>query len=97
MAGRNGPSAAAQRISFATSYRAQKGVPPASARFYEQAMIRERTWQRPKLTPEQKALIIKLVESGEQKAADVARSFRVSKATVFRILDEHRQKALAPK
>jgi DNA invertase Pin-like site-specific DNA recombinase len=76
---------------------------------FERAMIRERTRQglayaraqgrkggrRSKLTPEQKALIIKLVDSGEQKASDVARSFRISGATVSRLLAEHRQKMLA--
>lgn len=75
---------------------------------FERAMIRERTRQglafaqsqgrkggrRFKLTPEQRALIVKLVDSGEQTAADTARSFRVSKATVSRLLAEHRQKVL---
>lgn len=73
---------------------------------FEREMIRERTRQgleyarsqgrkggrRPKLTREQKALIVKLVDSGEQKAADAARAFKVSEATVSRILAEHRQK-----
>lgn len=74
---------------------------------FERAMIRERTKQgleyarsqgrkggrRPKLTQEQRKLIVRLVDSGEQKAADVARTFKVSEATVSRILSEHRQKA----
>jgi DNA invertase Pin-like site-specific DNA recombinase len=72
-------------------------------------MIRERTRQgleyaraqgrkggrRPKLTKEQKALIVELIESGQRRAADVARSFRVSEATISRLLAEHRQKTLA--
>jgi DNA invertase Pin-like site-specific DNA recombinase len=76
---------------------------------FERAMIRERTRQgleyartqgrtggrRSKLTPEQRVLIIDLVDSKKQKAADVARSFRVSEATVSRLLAEHRQKTLS--
>jgi DNA invertase Pin-like site-specific DNA recombinase len=76
---------------------------------FERAMIRERTRQgleyaraqgrkggrRPKLTKEQKALIVELIESGQRRAADVARSFRVSEATISRLLAEHRQKTLA--
>ena len=76
---------------------------------FERAMIRERTRQgldyarsqgrkggrRPKLTKEQKEIIIQLVDSGEKKAADTARSFNVSKATVSRILAEHRSKTVS--
>jgi DNA invertase Pin-like site-specific DNA recombinase len=76
---------------------------------FERAMIRERTRQgldyarsqgrtggrRPKLTPEQKEIIIRLVDNGEKKAADVARTFHVSKATVSRILAEHRSKTVS--
>lgn len=76
---------------------------------FERAMIRERTRQgldyarsqgrtggrRPKLTPEQKEIIIRLVDNGEKKAADVARTFSVSKATVSRILAEHRNKIIS--
>lgn len=75
---------------------------------FERAMIRERTKQgleyarsqgrkggrRQTLTPAQKELIIKLVDSGEQKASDAARHFRVSQSTISRILAEHRQKTL---
>jgi DNA invertase Pin-like site-specific DNA recombinase len=78
---------------------------------FERAMIRERTRQglayarsqgrtggrRAKLSPEQKALIVNLVDSGEMKAAEAARSFKVSEATVSRLLSEHRQKVLAQK
>jgi DNA invertase Pin-like site-specific DNA recombinase len=78
---------------------------------FERAMIRERTRQgleyakskgitggrRSKLTPDQAELIVKLVDSGEKKAADLARSFRVSEATVSRLIAKHRQKALAVK
>lgn len=74
---------------------------------FERAMIRERTRQgleyaqsqgrkggrRHKLTPAQRALIVRLVDSGEQKAADAARSFKVSEATISRILSEHRQES----
>lgn len=76
---------------------------------FERAMIKERTRQgldyarsqgrtggrRPKLTPEQKEIIIRLVDNGEKKAADVARTFHVSKATVSRILAEHRNKVVS--
>lgn len=76
---------------------------------FERAMIRERTRQgldyarsqgrtggrRPKLTPEQKEIIIRLVDNGEKKAAEAARTFSVSKATVSRILAEHRSKAVS--
>lgn len=78
---------------------------------FERSMIRERTrrgleyartqgrkgGRRPKLTQEQQALIIRLVNNGEQKAADVARSFKVSEATVSRVLAKHRQKKLGGK
>jgi DNA invertase Pin-like site-specific DNA recombinase len=78
---------------------------------FERAMIRERTRQGleyaraqgrrggrpPKLSKEQKALIVELVDGKRQKAADVARSFRVSEATVSRLLAEHRQKTLSSK
>ena len=78
---------------------------------YERAMIRERTKQgldyarsqgrkggrRPKLTQEQRELIVRLVDGGEMKAADAARSFKVSKPTISRILEEHRQKKIGGK
>lgn len=78
---------------------------------FERSMIRERTrrgleyarsqgrkgGRRSKTTAEQRALIVRLVDGGEQKAADVARSFRISEATVSRILAEHRQKATGGK
>jgi DNA invertase Pin-like site-specific DNA recombinase len=78
---------------------------------FERAMIRERTRQgleyakskgitggrRFKLTPDQAELIVRLVDSGERKAADLARSFQVSEATVSRLIARHRQKALASK
>jgi DNA invertase Pin-like site-specific DNA recombinase len=78
---------------------------------FERAMIRERTRQglafaktqgrtggrRFKLTPDQQALIVKLVDGGEQTAADAARSFRVSEATVSRLIARHRQKTLSNK
>lgn len=78
---------------------------------FERAMIRERTRQgldyarsqgrkggrRPKLTQEQRELIVRLVDGGEMKAADAARSFKVSKPTISRILEEHRQKKIGGK
>lgn len=67
---------------------------------FERAMIRERTragleqarsegrvgGRRPKLTPQQQAEIREAVQSGRRTAADCARLFAVSPATVSRIL-----------
>jgi DNA invertase Pin-like site-specific DNA recombinase len=62
-------------------------------------MVRERTWaglqaarsrgrkggRRPKLSPEQKAEILDMLASGRRTAADIARLFRVHRATISRV------------
>src|SRR3954451_16366669 len=67
---------------------------------FERAMLRERTkigidsarskgrigGRRPKLTQQQQAEIVKMVNRGERTAADLARLFNVHPATVSRIL-----------
>ena len=71
---------------------------------FERAMVRERTraglqaarsrgrkgGRRPKLSPEQKAEILDMLASGRRTAADVARLFRVHRATVSRVAAEAR-------
>ncbi len=72
---------------------------------FERAMLRERTraglesarkegrigGRRPKLSPEQRAEIVRLVGSGEKTAAEAARLFRIDPATVSRLLTRERQ------
>jgi DNA invertase Pin-like site-specific DNA recombinase len=67
---------------------------------FERAMLRERTraglesarregrvgGHRPKLSPEQRTEIIRMVSSGERTAADAARLFKVHPATVLRLM-----------
>lgn len=67
---------------------------------FERAMIRERTkagletaraagrigGRRPKLTPMQEQEIISMLKSGNKKAADVARLFKVHPATISRLI-----------
>ena len=71
---------------------------------FERAMVRERTraglraaaargrkWGRqPKLTPEQKAEILDGLGSGRRSAADLARLFRVHRATISRLAAQKR-------
>ena len=72
---------------------------------FERAMIRERTGaglaaaraegrvggRRPKLTPDQRADVVENVTSGRRSAAQMARLYKVSEATVSRILAAARQ------
>ena len=72
---------------------------------FEREMIRERTkvgldharsegrigGRKPALTRRQEAEVVDMVESGRATAADAARLFEVSRATVSRILARHRQ------
>ena len=72
---------------------------------FERAMIRERTGaglaaaraegriggRRPKLTPDQRADVVENVTSGRRSAAQMARLYKVSEATVSRILADARQ------
>jgi DNA invertase Pin-like site-specific DNA recombinase len=74
---------------------------------FERAMIRERTQaglvaarargriggRRPKLSPQQQAAIIDMVQAGRQSQADAARLFRVHPATVSRLVAAHRPQA----
>ena len=67
---------------------------------FEREMLRERTrsglaaarkegrvgGRRPKLSPEQRKEILRLVSSGEKTAADAARLFSVSPSTISRLL-----------
>ncbi|MCB4821248.1 recombinase family protein [Roseicella aerolata] len=76
---------------------------------FERAMIRERTraglaaaaalgrkgGRRPKLNSEQRAMVVRLVESGQKTAAEVARLFAVDPATVSRLLAVARHTASA--
>ena len=71
---------------------------------FERAMIRERTsaglaqarkegrvgGRRPKLNPTQRADVIENVQSGRKSAAQMARLYGVSEATVSRILSAAR-------
>ena len=71
---------------------------------FERAMVRERTQaglqaarrrgrkggRRPKLSPEQKAEILAMLASGRRTAADIARIFRVHRATIGRVAAEAR-------
>ena len=71
---------------------------------FERAMIRERTrrgleyaktqgrhgGRKPKLSPSQQETILKLIHSGEKSGADAARLFKVSKATISRIITQNR-------
>jgi DNA invertase Pin-like site-specific DNA recombinase len=66
---------------------------------FERAMVRERTraglqaarsrgrkgGRRPKLSPEQKAEVLDMLASGRRTAADIARLFRVHRATISRV------------
>ena len=72
---------------------------------FERAMIRERTGaglaaaraegrvggRRPKLTPDQRADVVENVRSGRRSAAQMARLYKVSEATVSRVLASARQ------
>ena len=74
---------------------------------FEREMIRERTrhglaharqagrqiGRRPSLTGEQRAKIIAEIEAGTGSTASMATLFRVSKATVKRVMQRHRQVA----
>jgi DNA invertase Pin-like site-specific DNA recombinase len=71
---------------------------------FERAMVRERTraglqaarsrgrkgGRRPKLSPEQKAEILDMLASGRRTAAEIARLFRVHRATISRVAAEAR-------
>ena len=71
---------------------------------FERAMLRERTkagldsarqegrigGRRPKLTPQQRAEISRMVSKGEKTAADAARLFKIHPATVCRLLSQAR-------
>jgi DNA invertase Pin-like site-specific DNA recombinase len=71
---------------------------------FERAMVRERTraglraaaargrkgGRQPKLTPEQKAEILDGLGSGRRSAADLARLFRVHRATISRLAAQKR-------
>src|SRR4051812_32454404 len=71
---------------------------------FERAMVRERTraglkaaaargrkgGRQPKLTPEQKAEILDGLGSGRKSAADLARLFRVHRATISRLATQAR-------
>jgi DNA invertase Pin-like site-specific DNA recombinase len=71
---------------------------------FERAMVRERTQaglqaarsrgrkggRRPKLTPEQKAEILDMLEAGRKTAAEIGRIFRVHRATISRAAAEAR-------
>jgi DNA invertase Pin-like site-specific DNA recombinase len=71
---------------------------------FERAMVRERTraglraagsrgrkgGRRPKLSPEQKAEILDMLATGHRTAAEVARLFRVHRATISRVAAEAR-------
>jgi DNA invertase Pin-like site-specific DNA recombinase len=71
---------------------------------FERAMVRERTraglkaaaargrkgGRQPKLTPEQKAEILDGLGSGRKSAADLARLFRVHRATISRLAAQMR-------
>ncbi len=46
----------------------------------------------PKLSPKEQKRILKLVQSGERSAADVARMFKIHPSTVGRIVDRQRKK-----
>ena len=52
---------------------------------------RRRGGRRPKLTPEQQAEVIENVLSGRQSAARMARFFRVSEATISRLVSAARR------
>jgi DNA invertase Pin-like site-specific DNA recombinase len=71
---------------------------------FERAMLRERTkaglesarqsgrigGRRPKLSPQQRAEITRMVSRGEKTAADAARLFKIHPATVARLLSRTR-------
>ena len=75
---------------------------------FERAMMRERTraglqaarsrgrkgGRRPKLSPEQKAEILEMLASGRRAAAEIARLFRVHRATISRLATEARTACL---
>ena len=77
---------------------------------FERAMIRERTsaglaaaraegrigGRRPKLTPAQRADVVENVASGRRSAAQMARLYKVSEATISRILAAARAAGIAP-
>jgi DNA invertase Pin-like site-specific DNA recombinase len=46
--------------------------------------------RRPKLTPQQRAEIIRMISKGQRTAADAARLFSVHPATVSRLLSQTR-------
>lgn len=70
---------------------------------FERAMIKERTraglaaaaaqgrkgGRRPKLSREQRALVVQLIESGEKTSAEAARVFGVHPSTISRLLVDH--------
>ncbi len=74
---------------------------------FERAMIRERTragletarsqgrigGRRPKLTKQQHAEIIEMVNSGRKTASEAARIFKVHPATISRLLMQMHQKS----
>jgi DNA invertase Pin-like site-specific DNA recombinase len=78
---------------------------------FERAMLRERTkagleaarrdgrigGRRPKLTPQQRAEIIRMISKGQRTAADAARLFSVHPATVSRLLSQTRLAARQPR
>jgi DNA invertase Pin-like site-specific DNA recombinase len=76
---------------------------------FEREMIRERTLhgleharragrhlgRKPSLTPTQRQKIITEIEAGTGSTASMASLFRVSKATVKRVMQQHRQQVAA--
>lgn len=76
---------------------------------FEREMIRERTMhgleharkagrhlgRKPSLSPAQRAKIIDEIEAGTGSTATMASLFRVSKATVKRVMQQHRQQVAA--
>lgn len=77
---------------------------------FEREMIRERTrhglaharqagrriGRKPSLTPAQRAKIVAEIEAGTASTASMATLFRVSKATVKRVMAAHRQQGAPP-
>lgn len=78
---------------------------------FERAMLRERTkaglesarqngrigGRRPKLTPQQRAEVIRMVSKGEKTAAEAARLFKIHPATVSRLLSQERHFRTTPR
>jgi DNA invertase Pin-like site-specific DNA recombinase len=78
---------------------------------FERNMVRERTrlgllaarergrvgWRLPKLTAHQRTEAVKMVNSGDKTASEVARLFRVHRSTISRLISrESKQTAQVP-